>query len=107
MAGISASLLEELADICECGTDNFTIDCLQVTSVFGGRPIETYPFVEVAWFERGQDVRSRFAQAVTRRIREAGVPEVEVAFKVYREEDYYVNGVCCGREAEDPDERTG
>lgn len=96
MALVSTALVAELAAICECGTDNFTIDCLHMSSVFGGGAVPTYPFIEVAWFERGQAVRDRFAEAVSRRVRDAGAAEVEVAFKVYREEDYYVNGECCG-----------
>lgn len=92
---ISGPLVEELASICECGTDNFTLDCLAVTSVFGGETVETYPFIEVAWFERGGVVRYRFAEAVTRHVRLAGVTDVEVAFKVYREDAYYVSGVPC------------
>jgi hypothetical protein len=95
MMTISGALLEELAAICGCGTDNFTIDCLTVASVFGGRPAATYPFIEVAWFERGREVRDRFAAAVTRHVRHDGVAEVEVAFKVYREDAYYVNGTNC------------
>ncbi|MCQ6562728.1 DUF1904 family protein [Paenibacillus mendelii] len=96
MAGISSALIHELAGICECGTDNFTIDLLQTVSVFDGRQVDTYPFIEVAWFERGQAVRDRLAEAITRHIRAAGVEDVEVAFKVYRENGYYVNGRPCG-----------
>jgi hypothetical protein len=95
MASISGPLIEELAALCECGIDNFTIDCLAVTSVFGGRAAVTYPFIEIAWFERGRAIRDQFADSVTRHIREAGVGEVEIAFKVYTEDGYYVNGVPC------------
>jgi hypothetical protein len=96
MTEISKPLVEEMAAICECGTDNFTIDCLNVVSVFGGETAETYPFIEVAWFERGPEVRDRLAQALVRQLRLEGIAEVEVAFKVYREDSYYVGGVPCG-----------
>ncbi|WP_248930816.1 DUF1904 family protein [Paenibacillus hamazuiensis] len=96
MASISKPLVEELARVCGCGTDNFTIDCLRVASVFGGQAAETYPFIEVAWFERGGEVRDRFAEALTRHVRQAGVAEVEIAFKVYKEDAYYINGKPCG-----------
>lgn len=95
MASICGPLVEELADVCGCGTDNFTVDCLSVTSVFAGEAVATYPFIEVAWFERGDAARDRFAETLTRHIQLAGVPEVEIAFKVYREQAYYVNGVHC------------
>ncbi|MFC3341809.1 DUF1904 family protein [Paenibacillus abyssi] len=95
MMAISRPLIEELAAVCECGTDNFTVDCLSVTSVFDGERADTYPFIEVAWFERGREVRDRLAEAVTRHIRLAGIAEVEIAFKVYREDAYYINGIPC------------
>lgn len=97
MKNISGALLEELAGICECGKDNFTIDCLDVTSVFEGETVATFPFIEVAWFDRGASVRNRAAEAITRHVREgeAGIAEVEVAFKVYSEEAYYINGRSC------------
>lgn len=93
---VSRELIEELAQICECGTDNFTLDYLPVVSVFGGEVVQTYPFVEVAWFERGQVVQDKLAAALTCHLQQAGVAEVEVAFKVYRETAYYINGRACG-----------
>jgi hypothetical protein len=95
MMQISQPLVEELAEICQCGTDNFTIDCLAVASVFGGEAVATYPFIEIGWFERGPVIRDAFAQAVTRHIRAAGVAQVEIAFKVYEESAYYINGESC------------
>ncbi|MNI06935.1 hypothetical protein D3C73_599320 [compost metagenome] len=97
MKEVSLKLIEELAFICECGTDNFTVDGLQINSVFGGQEVETFAFVEVAWFERGREVRDRVAEAITRHIQLAGIEDVEVAFKVYREDSYYVNGLACNQ----------
>lgn len=95
MCKISTSLVEELATICECGTNNFVIDCLLTTSVFNGSIVDTYPFIEVAWFERGLLIRDRFAQAIAEHVKALGIPEVEIAFKTYREDSYYLNGERC------------
>jgi len=95
LAAISKPLVEELARICETTVDNFTIDRLTVDSVFDGHPAATYPFIEVAWFDRGREARNRFAEATTRRLREAGVLEVEIAFKAYAPDAYYINGEPC------------
>lgn len=92
MALISQPLAEELAAICECGTDNFTIECLQTTGVFAGKIVDSHPFIEVAWFERGQETRDRFAQTVTKHVLSLDIPEVEVAFVTYQKESYYANG---------------
>lgn len=96
LASIIEPLVAELADICECGTDNFTVDWMETAPIYGGADGASYPFAEAAWFERGVDARDRFAEAVARHLREAGVPELELAFKVYREEMYYINGRPCG-----------
>jgi hypothetical protein len=92
---ISTALVQELADICECGTDNFMLECVSTVSVFDGEAVASFPFVEVGWFERGQDVRDRFAQAVTRHLQGRGISEVEVAFVTYEEDKYYINGKPC------------
>lgn len=97
MKKASAPLCRELAGICGCPEDYFTIDCLAVTSLFGGMETATFPFIEVAWFDRGSEVRDRVAEAISRHICDAGgISEVEVAFKVYHEQHYYINGKPCG-----------
>ncbi|SFE43310.1 protein of unknown function [Paenibacillus catalpae] len=96
LSTVSLALAEELASICECGTDNFTMDYIHTTAIFGGLDEgQSYPFVEVGWFERGQAVRDRFAQAITTYLASIGTDEVEVAFRTYREDSYYINGKPC------------
>ena len=86
-------LIEQLAELCDCGIDNFTLNCLHTTSVIADSPDSpSFAFVEVGWFERGQSIRSRFAQIVTRTIMKLGFEEVEIVFVAYREDCYYVNG---------------
>lgn len=93
LQAVAAPLAEELAAICECGTDNFTMACLHATNVFGSLPGEpAFAFIEVGWFERGKDVRSRFAQAVTRYVGQLSIPDIEIVFHAYREDSYYING---------------
>ncbi|TYP68370.1 DUF1904 family protein [Paenibacillus methanolicus] len=96
LAAAVGPLVAELAEICECGTDNFTVDLLETAPIIGGEGGASYPFAEAAWFERGDYVRNRFAEAVARHMRSAGVADLELAFKVYREEMYYINGRPCG-----------
>jgi Domain of unknown function (DUF1904) len=89
---ISTPLVQELAELCTCGTDNFTLEVLQSTFVFDQKEVPGYPFIEVKWFERGQDIRDQFAQIVTKQVLSLGIPEVEVAFTVFSESSYYANG---------------
>ncbi|EFM11714.1 protein of unknown function DUF1904 [Paenibacillus curdlanolyticus YK9] len=92
---LAQQLAEQLADICECGTDNFTMDCLHTTAVYGGAGDQSFPFVEVAWFERGDEVRGQVAAAVTQQLSSLGLTDIEVAFRTYREDSYYIDGVPC------------
>lgn len=92
LCSISEALIDELAAVCSCDTDNFTLECVQHAAVFGGKLVEAYPFVEVAWFERGDEVRDGVAIAITNHVLSLGIPEVEVAFTTYAKEAYYSNG---------------
>lgn len=90
---VAVPLAEDLAALCGCGTDNFTLSCLHATNVFGALPNDpAFAFVEVGWFERGQQVRNQFAEAVTRHVLQLDIPEVEIVFHAYREDSYYING---------------
>ena len=89
---ISKPLVQELADLCACGTDNFTLEVVQSTFVFDEREVPGYPFIEVKWFERGQEIRDEFANIITKQVQSLEIPEVEVAFSTFRESDYYLNG---------------
>ncbi|WP_223596573.1 DUF1904 family protein [Neobacillus bataviensis] len=89
---ISRPLVEELADLCDCGTDNFTLEVVNSTFVFNDNEVQGYPFIEVKWFERGQEVQDQFAKIVTKQVQSLDIPEVEVAFSTFKESDYYLNG---------------
>ncbi|WP_232699453.1 DUF1904 family protein [Brevibacillus daliensis] len=92
---ISTSLLTELAEICECGTDNFMLECWPTISIFEGKTVDSYPFIHVYWFERGTAVRDRFAQAISKHVQTLGIDEVEIAFSTFEKNAYYVNGERC------------
>jgi hypothetical protein len=100
---VSRELTEELSAICGCPRGDFLLEVLHTTAVSAdGELADSYPFIEVAWFDRGPAVQDRFAQAVDRHIREAlGLPELEIAFRAYRERDYYAGGVSFGSEPGD------
>ncbi|TJY42184.1 DUF1904 family protein [Cohnella pontilimi] len=98
---ISSPLVNELSELCGCPSDHFVLECLHTTAVFDGEIAASYPFVEVAWFERGSEVRGRFAKIVDRHVRALGVPEAEIAFRTYREDAYYINGEPAGAGEED------
>lgn len=89
---VSTSLVQDLADLCACGTDNFTLEIVHSTYVFDGNEVPGYPLIEVKWFDRGQEIQDQFASIVTKHIQALEFPEVEVAFSTFQESAYYLNG---------------
>ncbi|PLR83560.1 DUF1904 domain-containing protein [Bacillus canaveralius] len=89
---ISTPLVKELAELCICETDNFTLEIVKSTFVFDENEVQGYPFIEVKWFERSQDIQDQFAHLVTKHVLSLGIPEVEVAFAAFLESSYYLNG---------------
>ena len=92
VAAISSRLVEELAGLCECPPDHLMLEVLHTTAVSEGAVAPSFPFVEVAWFDRGESVRDRFAAALDRHLRSIGILEAEVAFRSYDPSEYYANG---------------
>ncbi|UKS24425.1 DUF1904 domain-containing protein [Paenibacillus sp. HWE-109] len=90
---ISVSLVDQLALICACSREDFTLECVQHPAIFDGQIVPTYPFIEVAWFERGEQVREQVAVALTSHVHGLGIPEVEVAFITYSQDAYFNNGI--------------
>lgn len=89
---ISSALVQELAEVCGCDTDNFLLEVQSSTFVFNGDEVSGFPFIEVKWFERGQQIRDQFAKVVTKNVQSLGISEVEVAFTVFQPSGYYSNG---------------
>jgi hypothetical protein len=89
---ISSLLVQDLAILCNCDIDNFTFEIINSTFVFEQEEVPGFPFVEVKWFERGQDIQDEFAKITTKHIHSLGIAEVEIAFTVFLETAYYLNG---------------
>ena len=100
---ISAPLVAELASVCRCPEDYILLECLHTTALFGGEIVPSYPFVEVAWFDRGTAVRDLAAACIDRHVRSLGVPELEIAFRNYERDGYYANGERLGESATAPE----
>ncbi len=93
-------LFSELAEICECETDNFSIEFWEGITLQFDDHAPSFPFVEVKWFDRGREVRDRFAQSVSRYLFDVGVHNVEIAFICYEKDAYYADGVSFAEDLE-------
>ena len=89
----STALVDELEQIVGCPRDYFTLEVPASTYYFDGQRTAATPLVQVNWFERGQDVQDRTAEAITRHIRLAGHAQVDVFFIPLQELRHYENGV--------------
>lgn len=92
------ALVSRLAEACECGSDQFTLNVLHLTNVYGNGPDDPpYAFIEVGWFERGTETRDLVARLITDTIMKLGIPDVEIVFHAYSESQYYINGTAVAK----------
>ena len=56
---ISEKMIDELVEAVKCPRDYFEIECIKSVAIRDGKIADVYPFVEVAWFDRGQEVQDR------------------------------------------------
>lgn len=89
---INDPLIDELVEIIKCPKEYFELESIHTTAIRDGAVAEPYPFVEVAWFDRGQEVQDQVAAVITRHVNSLGIAEVGVAFKQYYRNCYYENG---------------
>lgn len=92
LVSISTQMLDALVEVVKCPRDHFILELVNSTYIFDGEKVEAYPFVEVAWFDRGFDVQDEVASIITKSIQSAGYQEIEVAFTEFKARNYYENG---------------
>ncbi|MBC2726550.1 DUF1904 domain-containing protein [Desulfosporosinus sp.] len=89
---LSNQLIDELAQLTLSPKDDFTLEVMNSTYILNGEVVPGYPFIEVAWFDRGQELQDLAAQIITRLINEAGYPSVDIMFTILEKQRYYENG---------------
>ncbi len=92
VCSFSKNLIDELEEIINCPRSYFTIEHMPSIFIADGNITEGYPFVEVLWFDRGQEVQDRTAVAITKAVHGAGYENVDVIFTALKENEYYENG---------------
>lgn len=92
-AELSASLPQELAPVMQTTEDNFTFESIATDFYTAGKKSDSYPFVEVLWFARGQQVQDQSARIITERIKKlTNSVDVVVVFHALDKSAYYENG---------------
>lgn len=88
---ISGNVVKELKDIIEVPSDWFTVEYLPVTYFFNGEEVDSDPFIQVNWFDRGLEVQDKVAFALTDIVKSEGYDEVTVVFNNFDKRSYYEN----------------
>jgi len=89
---ISVDMVQEMQELLQCPKNYFTLECINSTYIMDGEIIKAYPTIEVAWFDRGQEVQDTMAKIVTKYVHSVGYKDVDVIFTVLEEKRYYENG---------------
>ena len=88
---MSKELIDELQQVIGCPRDYFTLEVLPTLFILDGEEDKGRPFIQINWFERGQEVQDKVAKVINRHARSVGY-EAEVFFTVLNENRYYENG---------------
>ena len=89
---VSKPLIDQLEDIIKCPREYFTIEHIQSTFISEGKITDGYPLIEVAWFDRGQEIQDKVAEIITQELKNAGYSGCDIFFTLFKETAYYENG---------------
>ncbi|UOF02918.1 DUF1904 domain-containing protein [Bdellovibrio reynosensis] len=93
MAKLSSTMVKDLAAIINTSEDNFTFEVVSSQFFSEGQETASYPFVEVLWFARTQEVQNSCASYICDKVRElTKQPDVVVIFVELNKTAYYENG---------------
>lgn len=89
---ISKDMVDQLEDIIGCPRNYFTVELISSTFISDGEIVKGYPFIEVLWFDRGQEIQDKTAMSITKLVHSVGYANVDIIFNAVAETDYYENG---------------
>ena len=90
---LSEILVKDLAKTIATAEDNFTFEWIGSEFFFGGKATSSYPFVEVFWFARSQEVQDQVTLLITEKVKaETKTQDVVVVFQNLDKAAYYENG---------------
>lgn len=91
---LSKPLTDELQPHMACPREDFTFEYIYTTFFQEGEVNSAYPFVEVLWFDRGQQTKDAVAMIITTQVRAVIGEDADVAviFTPLEGSDYYDNG---------------
>lgn len=89
----SKELIDGLTEIIKCDRTWFTIEHLETEYIFDGEVVPGYTFVDVAWFDRGQEIKDIVAKYLTTFCKKlTDNNDTTIIFYVLEGTNYYDNG---------------
>jgi hypothetical protein len=90
---VAPKFIEEMVKRIDCPRDHVTVEVLPTIWIEQAGSSQAYPFIEVHWFDRRQEIQDEIAAALTDAVMDEGFEEVAVLFYPLLKEKYYDNGV--------------
>lgn len=90
---LSEILIQDLALTINTAADNFTFEWIGSEFFHDGKETPSYPFIEVLWFARPQEIQDQTAKIITEKVKDlTRSQDVVVVFQVLEKPAYYENG---------------
>ena len=94
LESVSDLLIEALAELTDTPNSHFTLEYQATTYLAVGGASPAYPFIEILWFDRGAEVKTKVARAIDDLLRpliDAG-QDITTLFHDLKGSDYFENG---------------
>ncbi|WP_087019494.1 DUF1904 domain-containing protein [Thaumasiovibrio subtropicus] len=90
---LSTAFVDQLQPLMDCPREDFTIELVATQFFAEGEKTQAYPFVEVLWFDRGQETQDQVAKIITDLIKsQYACDDLAVIFTALTPATYYDNG---------------
>lgn len=89
---LSAITAPKLSEVSNTPVEHFTYEWVDSVFYINGKEFDMYPLIEIKLFDRGDEVRAKFAQILTEELNKMSINQVEIFFTKIEYKDYYENG---------------
>lgn len=83
----STELVQQLATVMQTEVDNFLLEVVHSVQIIE----PSYPYIDVRWFDRGQDIQDRSAVIITNAFKDLGISPLDIIFIPLEKNSYYEN----------------
>lgn len=94
LESVADILIESMAEITDTPNSHFTLEYQPTTYLVMGGASPAYPFFDILWFDRGDEIKQKVASMIEELFRplvDSG-QDITVLFHDIKGKDYYENG---------------